>query len=231
VPVLQSALSSAADPAGGTFNLSSPNLLLVEGKDDQAVFAALAKASGIDDLQIVDMRGKDAWRKKIAGLAAAPQFAHVNRIALVRDADLDPNAAFQSAADALLNSHLPRPSRPLEVSDDARRRTSILILPGSGRNGALEDLLNDEISSTVFGPCFDSLVGCLAAEGFPAPRQPGKARVQAFLGVQEELAQNVTVGVRQRRFDFELPIYDQCRQLLGMFAGLQSSTDRESTTT
>ena len=76
-------------------------LIVVEGKDDEAVVALLLRHLGIASVQIVDAQSKDNIRNVVTVLAGQEGFRQVRGVAIIRDADSSPESAQQSCEDSL----------------------------------------------------------------------------------------------------------------------------------
>ena len=137
--------------------ITAPNLLLVEGKDEVNFFDALLRYMGYggDSFHIVDAGGKSNIKNELKTLTKLPGFTFARSLGIVRDADDNPSAAFESVKDALQGATLPVPSEPLKVvsgepSEVAPSgiRTAVYIMPdGSGTPGALENLCISALDS------------------------------------------------------------------------------------
>jgi hypothetical protein len=86
-------------------------LLIGEGKDEEHFFKALLQQLGLDEIQALGIGGKDRLREKLKGLKTDKNWRHVSSIGILRDADDDPDAAFQSVCDALDAAGLPVPKK------------------------------------------------------------------------------------------------------------------------
>jgi hypothetical protein len=93
--------------------IEQPNVLVVEGREEELFFGALIKHLGLRNIQTIPIGGKGQLRPKLKALAASPRFSEVISLGIVRDANADPDAAFQSVRDALQTVGLPAPDRPL----------------------------------------------------------------------------------------------------------------------
>jgi hypothetical protein len=82
-----------------------------EGKDDLAVITGVAQSIGIAGLNIEPFGGKNKLREFLRDLQTRPEFAQkkVAGVGVVRDADQDAGAAFQSVRDSLLANGFPTP--------------------------------------------------------------------------------------------------------------------------
>jgi hypothetical protein len=100
-------------------NITKPKIVIVEGQDEVKLLRALIKHLNLpDDIDIQDASGKDNIRRFLMGLMQSSNHEIVTSIGIVRDADQDPAAAFQSVCSALQGAGLPRPPAPLQPVGD-----------------------------------------------------------------------------------------------------------------
>jgi hypothetical protein len=162
-----------------------PKLLIVEGRDDECFFCALIEHLGIGDIQVAGIGGKDKIRINLKGLTKDPDFPKVGSLGIVRDADTDPVAAFQSVRDSLKASGLPSPRKPLSPIKGPPK-VNVMIIPSHKRQGALEDLCLEAITDNPAMPCVDQYFDCLGRQNVDSPKNLSKARVRVFLSSRED---------------------------------------------
>lgn len=160
--------------------IEKPNLLVVEGRDDQEFFEALLKNVALSEIQVLPVGGKTKLRKNLKGLVATENFHAVTGLGIVRDADADPADAFEDVRTALRASGLSVPANPIEPSGNDPRVT-VMILPGGGESGSLEDLCLRSVDGDPAILCTDRYFECLDAQQVDHPQHLSKARVQTFL--------------------------------------------------
>jgi hypothetical protein len=148
--------------------IQSPNLLIVEGREDELFFRTLANKLELQNIQALPIGGKTQLRNRLKALVAAPGFAAVTSLGLVRDANGDPAAAFRSVRDALIAAKLPAPRRPMTLTG-RNPRVAVMILPGEGKPGMLEDLCLRAVKEEPAMHCVDQFFQCLQQERLPLP--------------------------------------------------------------
>jgi hypothetical protein len=163
-----------------SISLSQPNVLVVEGREDELFFTALIAHLRLNRIQVMPIGGKTNLRKNLMALAITPGFSNVISLGIARDADLDPNSAFQSVSDALQAAGLPNPTSPL-VTVGQRPRVTVMILPEPGISGILEDLCLNSVAGDSAVPCVHQYFQCLEEREIPLPLIMSKAKVQVFL--------------------------------------------------
>ena len=134
---------SASSPPGAPL-ISCSVQLLVEGKDDMHLMRELTKARSLRRIQVRPYNGVDNLRRFLAGLVATPGFETVTSLGVLRDADEDAGAAFQSVQDALRANGIEPPPRPGSLErrevQDRPLSVGVLVVPTEG-SGMLETVL------------------------------------------------------------------------------------------
>jgi len=169
-----------------TLDVIHPYILVVEGKEEEVFFRELIRRLGLPKIQIVPIGGKSNLRQNLKILAKSPRFNDtVISLGIVRDADDNWSAAFQSVRDALQAAGLTAPESQL-ASVGNKPRVTIMILPESGASGMLEDLCLKTVENDHANLCVEQYFQCLQQQGLPLPRNMAKARVQVFLASKPE---------------------------------------------
>lgn len=180
---------------------TEPILVLVEGKDDSAFFAALIEHTRLDNFQVHSMGGKDGWRRSLAAVFRDDSFRdNVRTVAQIRDADTDPPGAWQSCVDALVSTGAtPPPVQSFTSIGEGNPRTGIFIVPSLELNGALEDFILPAVDATRL-TCVDGYLACLSTFGFSAAPSP-KARIQTYLAGLSEPLRDLKSGIEKGEVD------------------------------
>jgi hypothetical protein len=166
--------------------ITKPNILVVEGKDEEGLFTALIKHLDLEaSIQVLPIGGKTTLRPYMQALRSTTGFLEiVKSIGIMRDADEDADAAFQSICDTLRVIGLPVPDRLLAPTA-TRPSVAIMILPGEGRPGMLENVVLDAVQDEPVMTCIPFYFNCLADAKIDFPRNMAKARLQVFLAAKE----------------------------------------------
>ena len=173
--------------------ISASKLLIVEGNHERDFFTSWFEVLGITDIQVMPIGGKTLLQANLAPLVKQSAFRQVTCLVVVRDADDDPQGAFQSVHDTLTNCGLDARQHAWEFTWTGTPRTAIVLMPQLDQPGALEELLmqtvqNDPMAAEA-GQFIQTAVYKLPPGG---PRKPppahkqGKARVHAFLATFDE---------------------------------------------
>jgi len=142
---------------------TKPKVFLVEGKDEEAVIVAIAERSGRNDIEARDVGGKNQFKKKFPPAIKQASFSSVNCLGIIQDANGDPNAAFQRVSRMLADHRLPCPAAPGGFASGGNLRVGVLILPGAGQQGYLEDLFLTAYSGSPELSCVDAFASCCGA--------------------------------------------------------------------
>jgi hypothetical protein len=194
--------------------IEQPLVLVVEGGDDKNFFEASARCLGLAHVKVLLAGGKQNLRPYIKAISNAPDFrSKAIAFGVVRDADTDPTAAFQSVRDALLEARLPAPEAPLQVAE-GNPAVSVMILPGAGQPGKIEDLCLASVSADPATPCIEAYFECLLASGASQPSDFSKAKVQAFLASRPKPCPHLGIAAQQGHWPWNAHAFQDTRKFL-----------------
>ncbi len=178
-------------------------VLAVEGKDEIKLFKALMRDMGFndDDFEIRKVGGISQFKTKIPALVKMRGFSDVKVLALVRDAEGDADAAFQSIRSILLREKLDPPERANQFSDGVPK-VGIFIMPGNSNEGMLESLCLSAVKDHPAMKCVDDFIDCASRLDDP-PKNPEKAKCQAFLAAMPKIVTHVGLGAQKGYWSFE----------------------------
>jgi len=167
---------SEAEPAVPAL-VSEPRLLIGEGVEEVLFFTAMLKHLGITGVQVEQYSGKAELAPYLRTLKVRPGFSQLRVLHITRDADDSPEAASASVADAVQRAGFP-----------ASVVVRTLLLPGAGRQGALEHLCLEAIAGQPIEQCVDDYFGCVrrvTSVDLTCGTWRAKARIHAWLAAQE----------------------------------------------
>ena len=194
----------------------SPKLLLVEGQDEVGFFTGLLNYLQIEDVQIVDYGGRNAFRPQMEAYTREPTFSEIRSMAVIVDADLSANSALQSIQDTLDHFGLPTPQTFLLPAGDSPQ-VSIFVMPDNSSSGALEDLCLEALANDPAMQCVDNFLQCVEAACLQPPQSQYKARLRALLASLDD--SEARLGIRSRRsaglpWDWDHPAFAELAQFL-----------------
>jgi hypothetical protein len=194
--------------------ITEPILLMVEGSGDELFFKALLKYHGLQNVQIINAGGKDAIGPKLEALTSSPQFrTTVISLGVVRDADTDTDLAFKCVTDALESANLPVPESALVPKGD-NPQVTVMILPGGGKHGMLEDLCLKSVESDPAMFCVKQYCQCLQQKCPSLPKNTSKAKVQVFLASRKEVEKGLGVAARDGCWPFHDAAFDEVKRFI-----------------
>lgn len=197
--------------------LQKRKLLLVEGRDEEEFFGGLLRYLAIDDIQVIPVGGKHQFADKLQGLIKDADFPEIVSMGIVRDADDDPKATFQSICDALKQAHMPVPKK---VTTKAARKgfpeVIVMILPDANERGALEDICLAAVNDDKANTCVAQYFSCLKEQGVSGPKPKGlnKSRVRVFLSSKEDPTLSLGIAAQRGYWPFDHKVFADVKTFL-----------------
>lgn len=199
-------------PSQKTITIAEPNILIVEGDEDKMFFEALIQHLGLRRIQVMPIGGKTQLRPNLGALCKSSEFLTVRSLGVIRDADNDPDAAFQSVCGSLKAVGLPVPNRPL-ISAGRNPSVAVMIVPDINTPGALEDLCLRAVDNDIAKPCVEQYFDCLKQQGL-FPKNISKAKIQAFLASRLEAGKRLGEAAQAGYWPWDSSAFDQLKNFL-----------------
>jgi hypothetical protein len=199
-----------------------PALLLVEGKTAQVFFTAflkaLGKADGEPGVKIIDFGGVSQLRGTLQRVVDPEFRAKGKAIAVIRDAERDAAAAYQSVSDALRSVGLEVPPQSGRWAA-ASPATGVFILPDNLNSGMIESLCLAAIGETAAGQtqiaCAEAFLDCLGASANASVANLTKAKMLSILAGTGADNPQVGAAARAKYFSWDAATFAPLRQFLG----------------
>ncbi|GAB4414757.1 MAG: hypothetical protein Kow00106_09970 [Anaerolineae bacterium] len=189
-------------------------IIVVEGPDDRRFLGALLRHLALEaGFQIIEAHGKDRLGSLVRTLPLASGFVQVETLAIFRDADDDPRAAFQSLRNSLHLAGLNMPVRPALVVR-GKPSVGIFIWPDCKAAGTLETLCLTAISGEPVMDCVREYVHCVQKTHSTPPTSGDKARLHAFLASCNRPGLRLGEAAEAGYFPWNSPIFDPLKQFL-----------------
>jgi len=206
-------------PRQKTLTIEKASLLLVEGKWDKEVFEALAAHLGID-IQVIFVGSFPEFEPVLNILPALPNFAKVNTIGLIRDADDDAKASFEYIQDALKSTGFAVPADPSTLAGSTLQVSAMIVPPNAeGTGRMLEDLCFESVADDPASKCIDAYFDCLAKEGITvAPENIAKAKFQAFIASRYDPTNPDEKIIHPEYWNWGSPVFDVVKDFLKQVA-------------
>jgi hypothetical protein len=192
------------------------NILAVEGKDECNFFTALCRDMRLQDIQIIDIGGKDKFKSRFSLFANSEQFySIVKNIGFVRDAEeKEATSAFQSVCNILESCNLPYPEKPNKTVHDNGRNISIFIMPNNQDTGSVEDLCIKSKKNDPVWECVESFLKCYQPKIIQKKYNPSKAGILAYLSTRVPIVNELGLAAQQGIWEFDNPCFDSVKSFL-----------------
>jgi hypothetical protein len=194
--------------------IARPKQLVVEGRDAEGFFQALLNHMGLTDVQTQDFGGISELRGFLKALRNMPGFlAQVTSLGIVRDAETNAAAAFQSVCSALSGANLAVPAQVM-VPVGHSPQVSVLILPDAATPGMLETICFQAVGHDPVIECVEQYFECVEQRMGSRPGNVDKARVQAFLASRPKPSLRLREAAHAGYWPWDSPTFDHVKQFL-----------------
>lgn len=194
--------------------MSGFRFVFCEGGDDLAVVKGLARSIDVSDLHIEPYLGKNNLRHFLQNVKLRPEFAQnkVASIGIIRDADEDGSAAFQSVCDALRANGFKTPGGNGGFAMNGIRVGVLIVGPNKGR-GMVEDLCLNSVSDRREFPCVDNYFRCITEKSGRIDFS-SKAKVRVWMSSHEDYEFYVGKAAEKGYWPWESPVFDSMKEFL-----------------
>jgi hypothetical protein len=135
------------------FEPESPYVIICEGFQDRGLICALLKHLNITNCDVTfpkkrrdGANGKDAIFQVLNAVSGQKVAGEsLGGLAVIRDADDDPDVAFKETAERFPPPYT-APKKPFTI-EKGKYRTGIFLIPGKSRTGTLDHLLLDAVAA------------------------------------------------------------------------------------
>jgi hypothetical protein len=198
-----------------TGTIEQPHLLLVEGIDDAKFFEALLEHLNLKDIEIWPIGCGRKFKEGLRLLTMLSGFERVISVGIIRDADNDPVAAFDSVSQALRDNGLSAPNSYGRRSTGTPI-TCIMIMPdGLNSQGMLESLCLRAIKDDPAMPCINAYFDCLSkCNIFQRTVDEDKAKVHAYLASKYKPDKRLGESALANYWPFDNGIFDEAKRFL-----------------
>lgn len=200
--------------------ITKPKAILAEGKDVQLFLRHACNQMGITDVEVFDFTSTSNLLKYLKVFVVTPNFEAVRSLMLARDAEDNPQSAWDSASNALEKCGLGKPSAPFFLKNGTPS-TGILLFPVHQDqdttkpllSGSLEDTCLATIANDALLKCVDSYLECANRIGDkPHPR---KARLHAYLaGKRDHVGMKIGEATKAGAWNLDHPSFSRFKEVL-----------------
>lgn len=197
-------------------------IILVEGIDEVNFFEALFKHLELEDIQVIESKGKEQFPSELSLTINDPGFENVVTLAIVRDADKSHAAAIQSIKHYLKNNGLPSPSEHASFIEKDNLKVGVFIAPGFVECGMLETLVLESLaehpvnllSSKYVNELRENLLPVKETATLKFPRNEAKAQMHSFLAGMEKFVPSLGIAAKKGYFDLSSEVFKDIRDFL-----------------
>lgn len=205
-----------AESGQSRLKIRSDRLLLVEGRDEEILFNALIGHcfDAEPEIQVIGAGGVDQFPRNLQAIHTAAQSRPTLRaIGVVRDADDNAGAAFQSVCDHLRNVGYQPPRVHGEFSGGVPS-IGVFIVPNGVEPGAIETLCRRSTEGDNVSRCVEEYITCLAEHEAIRSTNVDKTFAHAYLAAMGDPVARVGEGARQGVWDFGSPAFSELSEFL-----------------
>ena len=167
--------------------------------DEVNLFGALMRhrlPDAASRMQVISAGGKDKFPANLHAIQVAAKTGPTLRfIGVVRDADDNPDGAFQSVCAQLRNEEFEPPDRHASFSDGVPS-VGVFIVPDGIQPGAIETLCRRSVEGSDTARCVEQYLCCLAAEEALESTNRDKSFTHAYLAAARNPVARVGEGAR-----------------------------------
>lgn len=194
--------------------ITHSKLILVEGKDEVEFFGDLLSKNGYTSFQILSHNGKSNFKNILQLVVNDQNFDTVSSLAIIRDADNDFNAAFDSIIYHLKNNNIPIPSSPNTTITKNNMTVGVFVMPSIGSVGMLESLVLTSVIGNPVLSLSDQYIQELSASESLKPNNIYKAKLHAYLSGMKEYVPSIGMAVKKNYFDLNNSCFDDIKEFI-----------------
>jgi hypothetical protein len=188
-------------PSDVPIEIKNDKVILTEGDDDKQFLEQLCDyLKLIDKPQIVISKGTPQILSYIGVLKKTTGFSRIKKLAIIRDADDDLQAAFESIRNALTRTELPPPNSPGEFTDTSPQ-IGVFIFPNNADGGTIESLCLSTVEKDPAFRCVKSFTDCVESLN-ERPKNLAKSQALVFLATKPKFCNNPGLGAAKGYWDF-----------------------------
>jgi hypothetical protein len=188
-----------------------PNVLLVEGKDDEHVLYSLLEHHAVPE--VFTIKNKDGITNILESLDVEIDASGLERIGIVVDADLDLDARWQSLRDILTTrcGYHSLPDRPdalgTVIEQEGRPVIGLWLMPDNVLPGMIEHFVEFLVpdGDSLWRQAAQCIAGIPAAERRFAENHAIKAHVHTYLAWQSDPGTPLGLAITKRYLDADSP--------------------------
>jgi hypothetical protein len=196
--------------------IESDKLLIVEGNDEKSFFQALLKIQNINDVQIINMRGKDNYYNEFEGITLRPNFNQVKKLGIIKDAETSFINTEKSITNMIKMHNLPKPVKANEFVSNNTISIGYYIMPDNNENGMLENLFLKTLENQPIMDCVNQYFKCIKGIIDYEINEP-KSKALVYLAGMKKLVNNVGLAALKNYWNFNHKSMDEIKNFINNF--------------
>jgi hypothetical protein len=167
---------------------------------------------------MIDMAGKDKFRKDLPLLPKLDHFDQVTHLGIIRDAESNPaQDALKSICKILKTNLIPHPEKNKWIIKTEKLSVGIFIMPDNQNSGMLEDLCLQSIQEQPITHCLEQFKNCFY-KTFSNNEQhtfnESKFKVQSYLATRVPIENSLGIGALRKHWDFSHACFGKIKSFL-----------------
>ena len=196
--------------------IEKEKVLIVEGNDDEKFIIAFLQHENIKDVQVINLGGETKIKQAFPLVFTRPSFDIIKKLAIIRDANSDSEAKFQSCKNHIENNNLVSPNSMNSFSNTDPSVGIFIITKPNSNEGMLEDLCLETVKDTEQMKCVEIFFDCIDHLS-DKPRNLAKSKCQAYSATLPESYPHVGIAAEKGVFPFDHPSLNELRVFLHDF--------------
>ena len=192
-----------------SIRITRDRVLLVEGTDEVNLVSALMNhhfGAAAASVQLVPGGGRTRFRERLSAIKTAGERVSLRALGVVRDADGNARAAWNSVHGAVDHVGLPAPRGHADLADGFPA-VGIFIVPDGQAQGALETRCVRSVAETPGGRCVERYLACLRDGDALVSRNRDKSFAHAWLASRRDPMARVGEAAQQGEWNFDHPAF------------------------
>lgn len=191
-------------------------VIIAEGDDDKNFIKKFLEYENIEGVQVISLGGESKIRRTLPLFFTRGDLDIINKLAIIRDADINSESKFTSTIDHIRNNNLTPPIFMNSFSNNDPSIGVFIITKPGFNHGMLEDLCLETVKETEAMICVEIFFDCV--NKLPnKPENPSKSKCQAYRAALPISYPSVGVAALNRIWAFEHNALDELRRFLQNF--------------
>lgn len=202
--------------------LEKDKLLIVEGKDELSFFQSFIDEMqdlNPDNIDMVDVGGKNDFGTKIKDLKKVPGFDSVKNIGIFRDSHQNPSKAFNETKDIAKTCNLPIPENHSRSYEKRGQNLLVGLLPKPSSKGELEHLCIMSVSNKVTYSHTEDFIESVKNHYQNELKKEHKAKALGYIAARKHHIRDFRHGCHERVWNYDDDCFNYLKKCLRSIFG------------